>query len=57
MAGRSLLSYFRGGVAGPEAVLLEAVDISYALAVARRVASFRTYARGFRPAGTDAARR
>lgn len=57
MAGRSLLSFFRGGIPGPEAALLGAVDISYALAVARKVASFGTYERGFRPAGTEAARR
>jgi hypothetical protein len=57
MAGRSLLSYFRGGVSGPEATLLGAVDIDYALSVARKVASFGTYERGFRPAGTEAARR
>lgn len=57
MSGRSLLSCFDGPLPGAEAALLGAVDMHYALAVARKVAGFGTYERGFRPAGTEAARR
>lgn len=52
----SLLACFRGSLTGPEAMALGAVDLEYAVSVARRVASFGTYARGFRPAGSEAAR-
>ncbi|HWI53788.1 MAG TPA: M28 family peptidase [Symbiobacteriaceae bacterium] len=57
MSGRSLLSCFTGPVPGADGALLGAVDLNYALEVARRVAGFGTYERGFRPAGTDAVRR
>ncbi|HYF95390.1 MAG TPA: M28 family peptidase [Symbiobacteriaceae bacterium] len=53
----SLLSCFYDPLPGAEAALLGAVDMDYALQVARRVAGFGTYERGFRPAGTEAARR
>lgn len=54
---RSLLDCFRGTLPAPEASVLGAVDLEYAVSVARRVAGFGTYERGFRPAGSDAARR
>lgn len=54
---QSLLSCFRGGWTGPEAAALGAVDLDYAISIARRVAGFGTYERGFRPAGSEAARR
>jgi Iap family predicted aminopeptidase len=57
MAKRSLLSCFEGSLPAREAALLDNVDLDYAIAVARRVAGFGTYERGFRPAGSEAARR
>jgi hypothetical protein len=54
---RSLLDCFRGTLPAPEAALLGAVDLDYAVATARRVAGFGTYERGFRPAGSEAVRR
>lgn len=54
---RSLLNCFRGDLANPEAAVLDAVDLDYAIAIARHVAAFGTYELGFRPAGSDAARR
>ncbi len=56
MTGHSLLRYFTVPPTSPEAQVLEAVDLSYALDVARKVAGFGTYELGFRPAGTEAAR-
>ncbi|HYG60051.1 MAG TPA: M28 family peptidase, partial [Symbiobacteriaceae bacterium] len=56
MAVRSLLDCFRGELPAPERAWLEAVDIEYALQVARRVIGFATYERGFRPAGSQAAK-
>jgi hypothetical protein len=57
MTKRTLLSCFDGPVEGPEAAVLGQVDLEYALEVARKVAGFGTYERGFRPAGSEAARR
>jgi Iap family predicted aminopeptidase len=57
VARRSLLECFEGSLPGREAAVLNAVNLDYAVAVARRVAGFGTYERGFRPAGSDAARR
>lgn len=57
MPSISLLTCFHGALAGPEAAVLGAVDLDYAIAVARKVAGFGTYERGFRPAGSEAARR
>lgn len=54
---RTLLSCFRSELPAPFAALLGAVDLDYAVAVARRVAGFGTYERGFRPAGSEAVRR
>lgn len=56
MTTESLLSFLRRPPAAPEALWLGKVELEYALAVARRVASFGTYERGFRPAGSEAAR-
>lgn len=53
----SLLRCFQGELDGPEAALLGAVDLDYAVHIARQVAGFGTYELGFRPAGSDAARR
>jgi hypothetical protein len=57
MTEGTLLTCFGGRVPEPEATLLGAVELDYALEVARRVARFGTYERGFRPAGSEAARR
>lgn len=54
MPEESLLRLFRQRPTGPAAGWLAGVDIEYALNVARRVAGFGTYARGFRPAGSEA---
>jgi len=53
----SLLAHFRGSLRETETLVLGAVDIDYGVSVARRVAGFGTYERGFRPAGSEAARR
>ena len=53
----TLIHCFRGELAAPEAALLGAVDLGYAVAVARQVAGFGTYELGFRPAGSEAVRR
>ncbi len=53
----SLLNCFHGELTGPEAAAIAAVDLNYAIEVARKVAGFGTYERGFRPAGSEAARR
>lgn len=57
MTKLSLLSCFAGNLPAAEQHVLGAVDLEYALEVARRVARFGTYQLGFRPAGSEAARR
>lgn len=57
MSQSAMLACFKGDLAPLEATVMAAVDLEYAVAIARQVAKYGTYERGFRPAGSDAARR
>lgn len=52
-----LLPYLAAPLPPVEQAVIAAYDLDYALAVARRVASFGDYEWGFRPAGSEAAAR